>query len=942
SIALHALHAAPWTGIWPNRVNHRTVAVHVADHSPAAQAGMLPGDTIVRIQDSLIPSLATVRDRDYLSTWEEEGQFWAARRWLERTISVNAPLKLEILRAGKSRTIELVPAPTAWHDLLKRLLPVLIVGSTFLLTGLFVASRLWNLSAKLNLIAGAGIFVITVTLASFNSRDLAYPVDLHLLLQIGNELAVFVMGSAYVHFSWIFPRPHPLLKRHPRLPWLLWTGMAVLGGLHFTRLLPGPVLAPNLAILFAGIFLLISIFSSAVSIRGAMQRRQLQWFVIGLGCGILPIVLLTLLPLLVGMPFVPEEITFLGTVIVPISMAISISRWRLVELPLLLARMLASGLSILALILASLGTLRLFNGANDSPQMRTVVIGLLLTIALIVHPYLRLALFRLFQGLGKRPLLGVDLVLEQFLHCHAVGSSVEDSMKVTFQQTLNLPLLTDHPWVVAHRSALQPVLDDCSRPVSGETLAELLGEEIPTEIEASVLVGLGDCAEILVLGPRWNPDGWTRGDMEILGALCAIATPLIKAQEARTQAEVLRRQQLETAKNTLEQRVEERTRELESANAKLSQALLAREDFLATMSHELRTPLSTVLGAAETILAGIDGQPTQAMKVRLATMLRNGRHLRELIGDVLDFARGRAGRLPVQKEPFRVQEVCQEAMDLVRTRSPLEENAFECVLPQEAIAAIGDPLRTRQILTNLMANAKLHGGGRVTLSLTASEDRIHLKVCDHGAGIPPDQVPRLFQAFERLERDTTAGATGSGLGLALSHMLAGFMDGDLTYKPREGGGSCFELVLPRSAEVPSSASLTDNSSVTGANPGHLVLVEDHAELREMLKDYLLAQGWEIDMFADALSALASCQARMPDILLTDIGLPGISGLELVRQIRALPDGKALHIIALTGQVMPEDTRSCLEAGADAVLPKPFPLSKLDRILRELPVNRPHD
>jgi len=918
-----------------NHAGDRAFVAKVASGSPADRAGIRAGDTLTRLQRRPMPHIAAVRDRDYLGTWRQDGEYWAGRLWIEQTVRKGVPLELGMKRQGQVLTATLVPVEAPWIPLLKRTALIQLSGLFFLGVGLFVAIRVWNTSSRLNLLAGLGVCLTALTLAGFSSRDLAFPVRIHHFLQVSNEISVMVLAAAYAHFSWLFPRPHPMLKRRPWLPWLLWSGTVLCTGAHFLELSPGPLMVPNGAILVAGLFLLVSVVTGASSLKSQLHRRQLQVFVIGLVCAILPIVLFTLIPLLMGLPFVPEEFSTLSTILAPLSMAISISRWRLIELPMLLARGLATLVSLAVLILGAARVLQLFDTSADTVELRPLATGLLLLLAVLLHPPLKRLFFRILQGLGKAPQLGVDMVLEHFLHQHAEGLSVQASLEHTLRQCLHLPIQESHPWLDSHAPQLQAVMERRSRPLSGEELGELLAEDVPGEIEACVLVGLGRNAPFLALGPRWNPDGWTRGDMEILGALCAIATPLIQAQEARSHAEELRRQQLEEAKVLLERRVEERTRELEKANGDLSEALLAREDFLAAMSHELRTPLSTVLGAGEAILAGIDGEPTPAMQERLGAMLRNGRHLRELIGDVLDFARGRAGRLPVQSLPFRVESVCREAVELVRSRGSREDRAVELRFPQLPTGAVGDPLRVRQILTNLLANALHHAGGPVELELEAQGDLVHLRVLDRGTGIPPEKADRLFRAFERLDRDHAGGSGGSGLGLALSHMLAGLMEGTLTYRPRPEGGSCFELTLPLSAEIPLDAdSSSDGGTVEEA--GHLVLVEDHDELRELLEDYFAAQGWTLEVFSRAQPALEACTRKMPDVLLTDLGLPGISGIELVRRVRELPQAQALRVIVLTGQVMPEDTRSCLEAGADAVLAKPFPLARLDRLLRELP------
>jgi len=918
--------------------NRRAFVAKVAAGSPADRAGIRPGDTLTHLQRRPMPDIAAVRDRDYLDTWAQERAYWGGRRWVDQAVRKGVPLEIGLLRRGQVLRTTLVPIDAPWIPILKRTILIQLSGLLFLVVGLFVAIRLWNTSSRLNLLAGMGVCLTALTLAGFNSRDLAFSVPIHTFLQISNEISVMVLAAAYSHFSWLFPKPHPMLKRRPWLPWLLWSGTALFAGLHFLELSPGPLMIPNGVVLVAGIFLLVSVATGASSLKSQTHRRQLQVFVIGLVCAILPIALLTLIPLLMGLPFVPEEYSILGTVLAPLGMAISISRWRLIELPMLLARALATILSLAVLILVSARILQGFDVSPDMAALRPIATSLLLILAIVCHPPLNRLFFRIFQGLGKAPQRGVDVVIEHFLHRHAEGDSVQESLEHTLRQFLHLPILDSHPWLESHRPQLQAVMEPRRRPLSGEDLGELLAEDVPSEIEACVLLGLGKPVRTIALGPRWTPDGWTRGDMEILGVLRAIATPLIQAQEARSHAEELRRQQLEDAKVLLEQRVEERTRELEKANGDLSEALLAREDFLAAMSHELRTPLSTVLGAGEAILAGVDGEPTPAMRDRLGAMLRNGRHLRELIGDVLDFARGRAGRLPVQKIPIHVENVCREAVELVRSRSGQEEHAVELRFPAQPTGAVGDPLRVRQILTNLLANALHHGGGPVELELEVGEALVRLRVLDRGMGIPSEKAGRLFQAFERLDRDHADGIGGSGLGLALSHMLAGLMDGALTYRPRPEGGSCFELTLPWEAEIPLDAeSSVDGGSTEAA--GRLMLVEDHDELRELLEDYFAAQGWELEVFSRAQPALDACARTMPDVLLTDLGLPGISGIELVRRVRELPQAQALRVIVLTGQVMPEDTRSCLDAGADAVLPKPFPLARLDRLLRELPVRQ---
>lgn len=936
-LPLKALFDAPWTGIWPTASSLVTTVAAVTEGSPAARAGLKAGDTLVSLNGRPVSALAYIRDRDYLALWSQDSIFWAERTRLEREIRIGHPLRIGIRRGSDLQEVSLIPEPAAFPAALWRPLPYISIALIFLLVGLLVASRLWTGPTRLNLVDGLAISIVLATLTGYNSRDLAFPVGIHRLLQMANALGVFVMAASTVHFTLTFPRVHPVLRRHPRLPLLLWTGSVLLGCTHFLKLLPGPMLGANLALLIGATGLLVGSLSGAATLQSPLHRRQLKWVLIGVSCGCLPLILLTILPLMFGLPFVPQEYSSAFSVLVPVSLAVSILRWRLAELPLLLSRFLAGSLSLALLvgggILISRATL-----AGPYQRYHLLLTSVALALAVLLHQGLKRRLFRLMNGIGGPQEVGIDNVLEHFLGRHARGASVQASLEATLEQRLRFPRLKRNHWLEANASLLSRSLGTSARPVSGEDLGRMLEleTEIPAEIEASVFLSIGPDSRVIALGPRWNPDGWTRSDLEILGALTAIAVPLLQAEEARAQAEELRRQQLEQDKLTLELRVEERTRELENTNAKLSQALLAREDFLAAMSHELRTPLATLLGATEALAAGVDGPPTPQMQDRLLTMLRNGRHLRELIGDVLDFARGRAGRLPIQKLPFRLQDVCEEALELVQSSGHHGQSSIDVALPEATLAALGDPLRTRQILTNLLANALVHGGGEVRLELDQHQDQVRLRVLDRGVGIAPHQAALLFKAFERLGRDQHDGAKGTGLGLALSHMLASLMNGSLAYRPRPGGGSCFELCLPWSAVVPEAEPQADPSFEGSPEPGRLILVEDHGELRELLEDYLTSQGWIVEVHERAQGAYDSCRRQLPDILLTDLGLPGISGLELVRMVRALPEAAPLRILVLTGQVMPEDTRQCLEAGADAVLPKPFPLTRLDRVMRELP------
>lgn len=401
--------------------------------------------------------------------------------------------------------------------------------------------------------------------------------------------------------------------------------------------------------------------------------------------------------------------------------------------------------------------------------------------------------------------------------------------------------------------------------------------------------------------------------------------------------DITRRHDAETAlrdlNRDLEDRVRERTSELENANAELGRALRAREDFLASISHELRTPLAAVLGAVETLR---DVRDPRRAEYLLDLADRNGRQLLSLIEDVLDFARGRAGRLSVEPKPIDPVEAIHGA------EQSLELQAFRngvrlCLdIPQPLPFVLADPVRLRQILTNFANNALRHAGegGEVVLAGSRDPLGIRFEVRDRGAGIPFAERSKLFQPFVQLA--TSARRGGAGLGLALCRQLAQAMGGEVGYEARSGGGSIFWLRLPPGGTVESNPIVPAVVPVSGESlSGRVLLVEDERDLREILTEHLESRGWSVVAVEDGDSALSAFEDSGADVAVIDLGLPGMDGLELIGKLRNLSGGGAVGVVALTGQAFPEDAERCRKAGADRFLTKPTSLRRTEQVLREL-------
>ncbi|PWC29183.1 ATP-binding protein [Teichococcus aestuarii] len=367
----------------------------------------------------------------------------------------------------------------------------------------------------------------------------------------------------------------------------------------------------------------------------------------------------------------------------------------------------------------------------------------------------------------------------------------------------------------------------------------------------------------------------------------------------------------------------------------------AKSRFLARMSHELRTPLNGVLGMAQ-ILGARNDLPGPARE-EVAVINRAGRHLLALVNDVLDLAQVEAGRLTLAREPVPLRALLEGALELLRPEASGKSVALRLELePGCPEAVLGDARRLRQVLLNLVGNAVKFTprGGWVRLSVRAVEDGLRLEVLDTGPGIPAAQRAQLFRDFSRL---TALEAEGHGLGLAITDGLVQAMGGRIGVLPGpEGRGSLFwaELPLP-------PAALPAAPAQAGAMPHMLplatplrILVVDDVPLNRMVAQTMLRQaGHSVAEAASGEAALAHLQACPVDLVLLDLQMQGMDGLETTRRIRAeearRPGGGRIAILGLSGTDAREGWPDCLQAGMDGYLPKPLQREALLRALRAL-------
>jgi PAS domain S-box-containing protein len=376
--------------------------------------------------------------------------------------------------------------------------------------------------------------------------------------------------------------------------------------------------------------------------------------------------------------------------------------------------------------------------------------------------------------------------------------------------------------------------------------------------------------------------------------------------------------------------------EAERAREQAEDASRAKSEFLSRMSHELRTPLHAILGFAQLMQADPAEPPTPGQQDRLDAMLRGGNHLLALINDVLDVARIDGGHLQLQLAPVDLADVLDEALSLVE--APASARGVLLLAPQRPARPAGlvlaDATRLRQVLLNLLTNAIKFNrpGGCVRITVAEAGPRLRLEVADEGAGISPEQLPRLFQAFERLDMD--GAVEGTGIGLALSRCLVDLMQGEIGARSQPGEGSVFWLELPRSEAavqaLPEAVPALPAAAQAGHGDRHDVLYIEDNEVNQVLMEGMLSHrpGIALRMATLPEEGLEMALAQPPDLVLLDIQLPGVDGYEVLRRLRVQAALARTPVIAVSANAMPSDLARAQEAGFSGYLTKPLDMGRL--------------
>jgi PAS domain S-box-containing protein len=387
--------------------------------------------------------------------------------------------------------------------------------------------------------------------------------------------------------------------------------------------------------------------------------------------------------------------------------------------------------------------------------------------------------------------------------------------------------------------------------------------------------------------------------------------------------------------------------QLQQTNQELIRATRLKDEFLANMSHELRTPLNAILGMTEGLQEQVYGNMNDRQLKALQTIENSGTHLLELINDILNLAKIEAGQVELNYSSASISYICESSLNFIRQQAMKKQIQLNMYLQPNLPKMQLDERRIKQVLINILNNAVKFTpkGGRINLEVTKlyqdadqtqdfTQEYLQISITDTGIGISSENIQRLFKPFIQIDSALNRKYEGTGLGLAIAKQIVELHGGTIGLTSELGVGSCFTIEIPinnlesRPKPDPHSESNLEPSQISNSTSPLILLAEDNEANIITVTSYLEAKAYRLLLAMNGQEAIDLAKSAQPNLILMDIQMPVMDGLEAIKQIRLDPNLVDIPIIALTALAMTGDRQKCLDAGANEYIAKPIKLSAL--------------
>jgi DNA-binding response OmpR family regulator len=394
-------------------------------------------------------------------------------------------------------------------------------------------------------------------------------------------------------------------------------------------------------------------------------------------------------------------------------------------------------------------------------------------------------------------------------------------------------------------------------------------------------------------------------------------------------------------KQDLEVRVQHRTAELAKSMSEAEKANQAKSQFLANMSHELRTPMNAIIGYSEMLMEEAEDMGQEDFIPDLSKIHGAGRHLLNLINDILDLSKVEAGRMELYLETFEIESLIQETLSTIHPLIEQNANTLECCIPKDLPAMYADLTKVRQSLFNLLSNAsKFTNNGTISLNVSCDQDQdqdwISFQVTDSGIGMTQEQIGKLFQAFTQADASTTRKYGGTGLGLAITKKFCQMMGGDISVTSEVGQGSIFTVRLPTRVAKPDLEELGELEELELEipladleNTNTVLVIDDDPTIHDLVRRFLSKQGFKILTANSGEEGLRLAKTLLPQAITLDVMMPGMNGWSVLTALKANPQTADIPVVMMT---MVDDQNLGYALGAAEYLLKPVQAKQLGTVL----------